>query len=119
MGRPPLGNSGRTVTGSTKITLTERDELVTRNGTVHRGMRKALDLYLNTYGGIRPALADAARQSRELPDEAGTSHSQATLTTLCSPIHRGMAETRRWLDKGMTYVERTCSDCGLVVVRPA
>ena len=43
MGRPSLGQAGRTVTAATKISKIEEAALVARHGTVHAAMRHALE----------------------------------------------------------------------------
>lgn len=108
MGRPPLGNAGRTVTGSTKLTADESAWLVQRDGTVHRGLRRALELYQNTNGVLMRIPDSTSAQPTTVP--RGTVHTQEPLTGRCR-IH-DYGDPRVFMDKGQTYAEKTCRTCG-------
>lgn len=110
MGRPPLGNAGRTITGSTKLTADESAWLVQRDGTVHRGLRRALDLYRNTNGVLAIAPDPISAQPSKVP--VGTIHTQEPLTSRCR-IH-DYGNPRVFMDKGQPYAEKTCLACGYV-----
>jgi hypothetical protein len=108
MGRPPLGKAGRTITASTKLTASEAEWLVARDGTVHRGLRRAFDLLYATNGGTVPApITDPALPG---PVPVGTVHTQETLTGRCR-IH-DYGDPRVFMDKGQMFAEKTCKTCG-------
>lgn len=104
MGRPSLGAAGRTITGSVKISANERRALEVRAGTVHAGLRNAIDAYL----GVHNRTAKTEEQV----------HLQETLdgvSTKCR-VHRSWVELRHFYDKGDQFVERRCADCGETTV---
>ena len=104
MGRPSLGAAGRTVRANTKISANEERALVARFGTVHKGLRAALDAYLGVQAGPKSKIE----------------HIVATQDTLGQPacrVHRSYREVRRYFEQGTEYVEKECADCGTRTTR--
>lgn len=98
MGRPSLGKSARTRTGSTKISRAEESALEARFGTVHRGLRVALDQLLaggSVVVDVGGAREDAEKQCR---------------------IHDEWVEEERWYDQGLEMVRKRCTVCGYTTV---
>ncbi len=117
MGRPPLGDSGRTKTGSTKLTRREVDELERRYGTVHSGLRAAVDSLLHA-----PSAGKATKRPKTVKAAVAESPSLPAGPTpqAVAPcrIHRAYKVVDRWFDKGQEWSRKRCADCGTEVVVP-
>ncbi len=152
MGRPSLGAAAKTIVGNTKITADEQAALTTRFGSVHRGLRAALDAHLSgrsKIGGV-PILAGAGASRTVVANTKISKNEQATLVARHGSVHAGLRtaldemvdkhakpqgdvlvftqdtlvetgrcrvhksyrEIRRYYELGVEYVEKECADCG-------
>lgn len=122
MGRPRLHEHARTVNASLKITAVEKSALVDAYGSVHKGLRAALDAALT---GTPPRKKRTTRRTKAPappvvePTATEVEH-QPTLTAPCR-VHQAYTETSREISHGMLYITKTCGDCGHVTTssRPA
>jgi hypothetical protein len=81
------------ITGSTKISRVEEAALESAYGTVHRGLRVALD-QLFVGGSV---LVDVGGRREDVPE--------------CR-IHPAWEEKARWFDQGVELVRKACTVCG-------
>ena len=94
-----MGDSARVRVASTKISKIEERALRERYGTVHKGVRVAIDRLLQLPTG--ESLSAAVSAVRE---DAPTPHR-----------HREWTEISRWYDQGTEYVRKVCT-CGFETV---
>lgn len=116
MPRPALGRQARTVVGSTKITAIEKDLLEKQYGTVHAGLRVALNAYLAGEGSVKKA--PAKKKLKEVPEPAQVPVPEpAAVAEGVVPcrIHRNYKVIRRWVDRGQDWTLKRCADCGTEV----
>jgi hypothetical protein len=115
MVRPSLGDAARNKVGSTKVSAIEERALIERYGTVHSGLRAALDQLLAQQ-------APAKRKKRSAPEAAvaaaiETPAVPAGVVTPCR-IHREFKVVKRWAEQGVDWTTRRCTVCGHEVSRP-
>lgn len=106
MARPALGRQARTVVGSTKISALEKEILEQRYGTVHAGLRIALD-QLVTQPVKRSKKANFSEKSEPIPTPV-----EAPAGVVPCRIHRHYKVVRRWVDRGQEWTLKRCEDCG-------
>jgi hypothetical protein len=121
MGRPSLGQAGRTVTASTKISKIEEAALIARHGTVHSAMRHALDFYMTAgvkaIDGAPSDWDDTVRRPNHEPDPADVAHAakyahlDEAEVAPCR-IHKSWVLVKEWMDAGQRYELKQCMDCG-------
>lgn len=115
MVRPSLGDAARNRTGSTKVSRTEERVLEARYGTVHSGLRVALDALL--------AQQPAPKKRKKSPGEAAIAAAVETPVVpagVVAPcrIHSDFKVIKRWAEKGVDWTTRRCGVCGFEISRP-
>lgn len=112
-GRPSLGRSGRTVPGSTKLTAIEAEILKARHGTIHSGLRAALDAYLTDVGS-KPHKVKATKATKKVSPivlEVPAAVPPVEAPARCR-VHRNYRVINRWVDRGQQWTTKRCEDCG-------
>lgn len=112
MGRPALGQAARNQTGSTKVSANEQRVLIARYGTVHAGLRAALDQLLGQPAPVK-------KRKKSAPEMAvAASEVDAPAGVVPCRIHRNYKVIRRWAESGVDWTTRRCQDCGFEISRP-